>query len=231
MYWSCLPMGFPQRSISIVQARSASSSADTCRPWYANSACSRPTVTADEEPRPEPAGRDVGQRGDLDPVRHAGHQHGLPDELVLEVLDARDDLLLGVVDVDVVVEALLDDDVDVLVDRAVEDPAAVLAVVAGQVGPAAEQADAQRCLGDDHRAARAGHSSLARRYASAVPMSRKYPSTSTARARPTSRGSRSIADVARRHAVDLVEHARMEGVHAGIRQVGNRVGAASPRTR
>ena len=28
--------------------------ADTCRPWYANSACSRPTVTADDEPRPEP---------------------------------------------------------------------------------------------------------------------------------------------------------------------------------
>ena len=110
---------------------------------------------------------------------------------MLEVLDARDDLLLGVVDVDVVVEALLHDDVDVLVDRAVEDPAAVLPVVAGQVGPAAEQADAQRCLGDDHRAARAGHSSRARRYASAVPMSRKYPSTSTARARPTSRGSRS----------------------------------------
>ena len=60
--------------------------------------------------------RDVGQRGDLDAAGHAGHQHGLPDELVLEVLDPGDDLLLGVVDVDVVIEALLDDDVDVLVD-------------------------------------------------------------------------------------------------------------------
>ena len=40
--------------------------------------------------------------------------------------------------------------------RAVEDPAAVLPVVAGQVGPAAEQADAQGRLGDDHRAARRG---------------------------------------------------------------------------
>ena len=29
MYWSCLPMGLPQRSISMLQARSASSSADT----------------------------------------------------------------------------------------------------------------------------------------------------------------------------------------------------------
>ena len=110
---------------------------------------------------------------------------------MLEVLDARDDLLLGVVDVDIVVEALLHDDVDVLVDRAVEHPAAMLPVVAGQVGPAAEQADAQGRLGNDHREARAGHSSLARRYASGVPTSRKYPSTSTALARPTSRGSRS----------------------------------------
>ena len=70
---------------------------------------------------------------------------------MLEVIDSRDDLLLGVVDVDVVIEPLLDDHVDVLVDRAVEDPAAVLPVVTGQVGPPAEQADAQRCLGDDHR--------------------------------------------------------------------------------
>src|SRR5215475_2890617 len=110
---------------------------------------------------------------------------------MFEILDAPDDLLLGVVDVDVVVEALLHDHIDVLVERAVEDPAAVLPVVAGQVSPPAEQADSQRCLGNDHRKARAGHSSLARRYASAVPMSRKYPSTGRAWARPTSRGSRS----------------------------------------
>ena len=99
---------------------------------------------------------------------------------MLEVLDARDDLLLGVVDVDLVVEALLHDDVDVLVERAVEDPAAVLPVVAGQVGPPSEQADTQGRLSDDHGWARAGHSSRARRYASTVPISRKYPSTRTA---------------------------------------------------
>ena len=95
------------------------------------------------------------------------------DELVLQVLDPRDDLLPGVVHVDLVIEALLDDHVDVLVDRAVEHPAAVLPVVPRQVGPPAQQADAQRCLSDDHRMARAGHSSLARRYALVVPMSRK----------------------------------------------------------
>ena len=110
---------------------------------------------------------------------------------MFEVLDARDDFFPGVVDVNLVIEALLHDDVDVLVDRAVENPAAVLLVVAGQVGTSSEQADAQRSLGDDHRLARTGHSSRACRYASAVPMSRKYPSISTARARPTSRGSKS----------------------------------------
>ena len=36
---------------------------------------------------------------------------------MLEVLDPGDDLLLGVVDVDVVVKALLYDDIDIFVDR------------------------------------------------------------------------------------------------------------------
>src|SRR5262249_56340076 len=129
-----------------------------------------------------------GQCGDLDSVRHAGHLHGFPHEFVLEVLDPRDDLLLRVVDVDVIVEALLHDDVDVLVERAVEDPAAVLPVVAGQVGPPAEQADAQRGRSDDHRGARTGHSSLALLYASGVPAAREYPSRSAAQAPATRRG-------------------------------------------
>jgi len=109
-----------------------------------------------------PCGRDVGQRGDLYAVRHASHPHRFPDQLVLQVLDAADDFLLGVVDVDVVVEPLLDDHVDVLVDRAVQDPAAVLAVVVGQVRAPAQQSDAQGSLGDDHMAARTPHSCRAR---------------------------------------------------------------------
>ena len=108
-------------------------------------------------------GRDIGQGGDLDPARHAGHSHGFPDELVLEVIEARDDLLPGIVDVDVVVEALIHDHVDVLVDRAVENPAPVLPVVARQVGSSPEEADTQRRLSDDHRPARTGHSSRASR--------------------------------------------------------------------
>ena len=192
MYWSCLPIGFPQRSISIVQAHSASSSADTCRPWYAHRACSSPTVTADEDPRPEPEDGMSASVVISTPPGHARHQHGLPDKFVLQVLNPGDDLLPRVVDVDVLVEALLDDDVDVLVDGAVEHPAAVLGVVVGQVCPAAEQADPQGGLGNDHREeAQAGHSFRARWYASGVPMSRKYPCTGTTLARPTSRGSRS----------------------------------------
>ena len=72
------------------------------------------------------------------PLVTPGHVHGLADEFVLDVLDPRHDLLLGVVDVDVVVEALLHDHVDVLVDGGVEDPAAMLAVVAWQVGATAD---------------------------------------------------------------------------------------------
>ena len=117
--------------------------------------------------------RDVGQRGDLHAVRHAGHPHSLPDQLMFQLLDPGDDLLLGVVDVDVVVEPLLDDHVDVLVDRAVQDPAAMFAVVIGQVRAPAEETDTQRRLGDDHVAARTGHSSWTCWYASAVPTSRK----------------------------------------------------------
>ena len=57
---------------------------------------------------------------------------------MLKVLGLGDDFLFGVVDVDVVVEALLHDDVDVLVERAVKDPAAMFPVIAGKVGPSAE---------------------------------------------------------------------------------------------
>ena len=85
------------------------------------------------------------------PLVDARHEHGFADEFVLDVRDPRHDLLLRVVDVDVIVEALLDDHVDVLVDRAVEDPAAMLPVVVREVGTTTEQSDAQGCLGDNHR--------------------------------------------------------------------------------
>ena len=94
--------------------------------------------------------RDIGEHGDLDPMLHPGHQHGLAHKIMLQILDARNDFLLRVVDVDVVVEALLDDDIDILVDGTVQDPTAVLEVVVGKIGATADQADAQRSLGDDH---------------------------------------------------------------------------------
>ena len=57
-----------------------------------------------------PGRRDVGEGRDLDATPNAGHVHGLAHEVVLDILDLRHDLLAGVVEVDVVVEALLHDD-------------------------------------------------------------------------------------------------------------------------
>src|SRR4051794_7452092 len=143
-------------------------------------------------PEPGPRRRDVGQRRDLDAAPDPRHVHGLADELVLEVLHPRNDLLRGVVDVDVVVEPLLDDHVDVLVDGRVEHPAAVLAVVVGQVGAATDQADAQGRPRDDHASVLLFQTARAASSAAGVPMSAKNASPSgTTAARPTSRGSRS----------------------------------------
>ena len=92
---------------------------------------------------------------------------------MLQILDAGDDFLLRIVNVDIVVESLLDDHVEVLVDRAVNDPATVLTVVIGQIRTTAKQADTQGRLSDDHMAARTGHSRWACSYALIVPISRK----------------------------------------------------------
>ena len=67
-------------------------------------------------------------------------------------VDRFHDLLDGVVDVDVIVKTVLDDDVDVLIDRSGEHRSAVDAVVVGKVGAAAEEAEAQGSLSDDHAA-------------------------------------------------------------------------------
>ena len=147
-------------------------------------------MTADEDPSPEPADGMSASVVISTPlvtpvIRMASRTSSCSRSSTWETIS-----FVGVVDVDVVVEALLHYDVDVLVDGGVQDPAAVFPVVAGQVGASAEQADAQWRLGDNHRPARTGQSWEACRYASMVPMSRKYPSTGTARARPTRRGSR-----------------------------------------
>ena len=104
---------------------------------------------------------DIGKHGDLDPMLHPCHQHRFAHEVVVEILDARDNFLLRVVDVDLVVETLLDDHVHVLVDGAVQDPAAMLDVVVGEIGAAADEADAEWSLGDDHEGTLGRHSRTA----------------------------------------------------------------------
>ena len=56
-YWSCLPIGSPSRSISIVQASAASTSFATNRPAWAWRPFSKATQNELEEPRPVPLGR------------------------------------------------------------------------------------------------------------------------------------------------------------------------------
>src|SRR5579863_5078381 len=74
-YWSCLPIGSPQSSISTWQLWRPSSSGEAGRPWKAWRALIRPTVKELEEPRPVPRG-DVGDGGDLDAAGDAHHLEG-----------------------------------------------------------------------------------------------------------------------------------------------------------
>ena len=106
---------------------------------------------------PRPAGGDVRQHRDLDSTRNAGHVHSLAYELVLEVVHVRDDFLLRVVHVDVIVETLFDDYVYVFVDGAVQDSTTVLQVVVREVGAAADEANAEGGLGDYHLIALSRH--------------------------------------------------------------------------
>ena len=150
---------------------------------------------------------DIGQHGDLDPVLHPCHEHGFAHEVVLQILDARDDLLLRVVDIDVVVEALLDDDVDVLVDGTVQDPTAVLEVVVGEIGATTDEADAQRSLGDDHEGTLGRHSRTAccvGRWSADVAEVTLHGQSACPSDQP---GEKVVPDVAGRRVVDIQEHA------------------------
>src|SRR6476620_9764523 len=122
---------------------------------------------------PRASGGNVGKRRNLNATSDARHVHSLADQFMLEVFDSRNDLLSRVVHVDVVIESLLDDDIDVLVDGGVEYPAAVLAVVTGQVRSSADQPDPKWRLGDDHDAVLPPLSSRASSSATGLPISRK----------------------------------------------------------
>ena len=98
-------------------------------------------------------GRDVGERDDIDASGHAGHAHGLADELVLDVGGTVDDLRPRVADPHVALEAGCQHDVDPLVDARRDHGAAVLVVEVGQIRTATDEADPQWRSRNDHLSA------------------------------------------------------------------------------
>ncbi len=95
--------------------------------------------------RPEARpGGDVRHGGDFQ--RAGGHidqAHGLADDRMLDGIDGRDALQLGILDDQVRHERLVERDVDVLVDGGGDEKTRVFAVIAGQVGAAAAEGNAQ----------------------------------------------------------------------------------------
>ena len=89
-------------------------------------------------------GRQVGDRGDLEAAREARQFHALADQVVLQIVNAIDDLGPGVGNTNAAVEPLVNGDVHVVVDRHRHDVAGPLSVVFGKVGTAARQAHAER---------------------------------------------------------------------------------------
>jgi hypothetical protein len=123
MYWSCLPIVLPQRSISI---------------WHADG------VGAGGA-QPGPARRDVGDRGDLQAAVEPQQLQRLADQLVLELVGPLDHLRHGVAGADLVVELAVDGDIDVFVDRRANHRAGLARVERGHVAAAADEADPQGC--------------------------------------------------------------------------------------
>src|SRR5581483_10632519 len=83
--------------------------------------------------------RQVRDGDDFEVGVQASQLHRLPDDGVLDVLNALGDLGAGVADADVFFEAVVDRDVDVLVDGGADQITAVLAVVRRQVRTAPAQ--------------------------------------------------------------------------------------------
>ena len=79
--------------------------------------------------------RDVRKKGNFDAFGHPDLAQGLPHQFVLDLIDGLDDLLLGPIHVNLVVEALLDDAIHKLVNGRADDAPAVLLVEIGEIRP------------------------------------------------------------------------------------------------
>ena len=98
---------------------------------------------------PGPGG-DVGHRGDLQRLAVPVADQRLAQDRVADLARVVDLLELRVLEPVAALEDRVREHVDVLVDRPADQEAAVLAVVGGQVGPAAAERDAQRRAAEDH---------------------------------------------------------------------------------
>ena len=150
MYWSCLPIGSPSRSISMWQACSASSSGWTRWRLWACSVFSSAVVKLPEEPSPVPAGMSAMEVS----------SSRLPS-IFMKAIASR---MIGWVSsaasgtrssfeyftMRSSTKGLVQGDVDVAVDRGRDQEAAELAIIGRQVGAAAAERDAERASDDDH---------------------------------------------------------------------------------
>ena len=100
-------------------------------------------VKLPEEPEPG-AGRDIGQRRDLDLRGLAGEQsQRFAHDPVLDFVERIDVLDLGIFQIDARLERLDDADIDIFVDRRRDQESLMFTIIGGEIGAAAAEADAQ----------------------------------------------------------------------------------------
>ena len=96
------------------------------------------------------AGRDVGDRSDLNTSGDVEFAQRGPDDGMFDAIDRIDFFGSGVADADAMVEFLINVDVNEFVYGGGNDCSSKAAIEGRKIASAAGKADAQRCLGDDH---------------------------------------------------------------------------------
>ena len=150
MYWSCLPIGSPQKvDFDVAGLLGQDLARDEILVERVQRAQQRHRETAGRaQARTR---RNIGHADDLQVRRrHRHHSQGFANDRVLDLVHGLHHLDRRILDEVFGLEGLVQRDVDVLIDRGGNDEAAVFAVVGRQVGAAAAQGDAQRAAGDDH---------------------------------------------------------------------------------
>ena len=111
-------------------------------------------VKLPEEPSPVPAGISASVVISIWRGLAGKQPQRLADDAVLDLVDRIDVLDLGIFQIDAGLERLDHADIDVFVDRRRDQKSLMLAVIGGEIGAAAAEADAQGRSHDDHGCAR-----------------------------------------------------------------------------